>query len=877
MCSVKNFVNPIGKEIDLLLNGFQTGLANARYIERDANGFKYLLQESNRTNSQFSDIQDRFYGSFQKQFGCYQVSEKEVPKVQLKPENFFFITKCVVERKNDTKEKNIYLWLVDEQYKLNPKAHDRDQYGIIKNDHILCVPPSTTQLAAEIFALEHVSGVRGEISMGARTEVINFAGHHALPQLVPTALHALFQGDEIQLQNVIVEKLPASSFILLTDENRPGNSEQRTFVENALSTQDFSFMIGPPGSGKTTSTVELILQLVKKNMRILVVASTNVAIDNILEKLKDYLDMSCIKRYGNDDCDKISSDAKRFIVGSNFCSTEAKALKNRLTKTLREHPDNKNAKFQQELLENCDVKNNELLYKEFLQYNAPVTVGTTFGAGILEMAQLHAKGLDEPPFDYLIIDEASKTTIQEFIVPAALCKRWIVIGDIKQLPPYVDDDHLAHNLQICYPDDYDKRKEYTAVSDVFLCANGRGSKQIVLLVEKESNLDSFYYSKYAKKYDVLFADADNEKYDEVLPYASIIVGSLESFKNKRDMLSHRITTVRLAKDKDTGRILHEEQMQEWVSMACYNREKIMKRFDENAPKEWHDEISWRLIRMFEQRENNVNADHSTLERLKKEVKSLIPEGDYENSQRALHIFEQIYLPSFMDLLLKGFGEYKSIALLRGIPQEQLEQRCTRLSYQHRCHKDIAEIASEEFYEGKAMRSEHMVGKREWDYKRFEHANYWEHIKSRCDSKNRNRKELHWIKQELEKFAKFASQHPLMENGKEKKRSVATLSFYKEQAEELKKICQKVFANNKHVEYSAGSVDAFQGHEADIVFLSYANQVPTCFIGAPNRYNVAITRARYKMIHVGNWIEMSKAQGALGRIVHKLKPYTNFNK
>ena len=105
--------------------------------------------------------------------------------------------------------------------------------------------------------------------------------------------------------------------------------------------------------------------------------------------------------------------------------------------------------------------------------------------------------------------------------------------------------------------------------------------------------------------------------------------------------------------------------------------------------------------------------------------------------------------------------------------------------------------------------------------------------------------------------------------------MAVLSFYKEQAEELKNICQHVFKDcSKFVTYSAGSVDSFQGHEADLVFLSYSNQCPTCFIGAPNRLNVAITRARYMMVYVGNWRAMSKGQGALGRIVQKLKNVTH---
>lgn len=847
MCTTKNYLHALEKEIELRLNGFQTSIADENFIKQDERGFMYELIESDRTNSPFEDIAYNFGHATQ----CYQVPESAVPKAKLLPENTLAI-RGFGTQVTPNNNKRYFIWLSKK----------------VKAQHLLCTPPSTIQIAAEISAMEHISNVKGNLSLQARGEVDSFEERYAIPQVIPKALSSLLQCEELNLPSFEIKEIPEEEYIILKDNNRPGNSEQRQFVCNALSTPDFTIKVGPPGSGKTTSVVELIIQLVKRGKRILLVASTNVAIDNILEKLKDHLDKVCVKRYGKTDNDKISTDAKKFIIKDSFKKTESYFLKKRLQAI----PDEERSAVQNNLLDNCSAKDNELLY-EIIEENAPIVAGTTFGAALEEMKKLMAKGETEPPFDYLILDESSKTTIQEFLVPACLCKHWIVVGDTQQLPPYVSDDDLAENLQICYPDDKSKEKEYTVASDSLLAAAGCNFRQTVLLVEKESEMDAYWYSKYAKKNDILFADADKiEEYEKVLPFATIIVGSVESFRKNRHLIAPRITTVRLARDKDTGRILHEEDMQEWVSIARYNREKLLDRFDENDPKEWHDEVAWRLIRMFEQRDNDVNVDRSTLARLKDEINALIPVGDAEACKKSIHVFEQIYLPSYMELLLRGFGEYKDIALFRGIPQKMLEQRCIKLSYQHRSHPDIAQIASDEFYDGKAMRSEHMVGKREWNYHRFGAChNHWENIKGRCDNKNRNKAEQKWIQQELVKFRDFTKAKPK----KGERWTVAVLSFYKEQADALKKICQTVFKGcEKTVEYSAGSVDSFQGHEADIVFLSYSNQVPTCFIGAPNRLNVAITRARYMMVHVGNWRAMSKGQGALGRITQKLKNVTH---
>lgn len=858
MCTAVNYLQALEKEIELRLNGYQTCIADPEYIgpKEYADEFGthikhvYELKESDRTNASFEDI----CRSFEKAIECYQVPEQEVPKAQLLPENLSRIFSSEIQFDPITKKKRLFL------------AFDKK----IKDKHLLCLPPNTIQIAAEISAMEHVSGIRANLSKVVRNKVDSFEERFAIPEVIPSALQALLQTKNIQFPLFETQILTDAEYEILKDNNRPGNSEQRQFVCNALSTPDFTIKEGPAGSGKTTSILETIIQLVKRGKRILLVASTNVAVDNILERLKEHLDKASVMRYGDSDNDRISSDGKKFICGKNFYKTEAKALQSRI----KNIPENKRTAEQYFLLENCDPKDNEMFYN-IIQENVPIVAGTIFGAALAEMEKLHSKGQTEAPFDYMILDEASKTTVQEFLVPAVLCKHWIIVGDIKQLSPYVNDDDVAENLQICYPEDPDKRNEYTVASDSLLASSGKGFRQTVILVEKENETDSYLpylYRKYAKENDILFADADKQEDIDTLPYATIIVGSLKAFKNHRDMIAPRITTVRPAQDKKSGRILHEEKMQEWVSIARYNREVLFDRYDENKPKEWHDEVSWRLIRMFEQRDNKVNADRSTLARLQEEIDKLIPVSDKENCKKNLHIFEQIYLPSCMELLLKGYGEYKDLALFRGIPKEMLDQRRIQLSFQHRCHMDIAKLASDEFYDGKAMRSEHMKGMREWDYRRYgkEH-NHWENINGRCDHKNRNKAEQIWIKKELEKFRDFAKAKP----NKKGKWSVAVLSFYKEQAEELKKICQCVFKDSgKFVTYSAGSVDSFQGHEADIVFLSYSNQCPTCFIGAPNRLNVAITRARYMMVHVGNWRAMSKGQGALGRIVQKLKNVTH---
>ncbi|MGW4794231.1 AAA domain-containing protein [Nonomuraea sp. NPDC004297] len=51
-------------------------------------------------------------------------------------------------------------------------------------------------------------------------------------------------------------------------------------------------------------------------------------------------------------------------------------------------------------------------------------------------------------YDTLIVDEASRVTESEFLIGAVRARRWVLVGDERQLPPHVDqdDEHFLHAL-----------------------------------------------------------------------------------------------------------------------------------------------------------------------------------------------------------------------------------------------------------------------------------------------------------------------------------------------------------------------------------------------------------------------------------------------
>ena len=104
-------------------------------------------------------------------------------------------------------------------------------------------------------------------------------------------------GRQREIRNIILglkEPEPAEEVEFELVDKRL-NETQVKAVKRALGARDFYLIHGPPGTGKTSTITELIVQLVKQGKKVLATADSNIAADNILLNLSKYPELKLVR------------------------------------------------------------------------------------------------------------------------------------------------------------------------------------------------------------------------------------------------------------------------------------------------------------------------------------------------------------------------------------------------------------------------------------------------------------------------------------------------------------------------------------------------------------------------------------------------------
>ena len=215
------------------------------------------------------------------------------------------------------------------------------------------------------------------------------------------------------------------------------NESQQAAVRFALSASDVAIIHGPPGTGKTTTIVELICQAIAKGQKVLACAPSNTAVDNLLEKLVDARQKTV--RLGHparvstrlQDHTLDAQVARHELTGLiREMQREAEGLFRQAGKFTRAKPVHgaKREMRQEAKRLKADIRMLEQQAIDSIVDNADVVCATT---------TLDESLLGDRRFDLLVIDEACQSTEPGCWMPVLRADRLVLAGDHFQLPPTV--------------------------------------------------------------------------------------------------------------------------------------------------------------------------------------------------------------------------------------------------------------------------------------------------------------------------------------------------------------------------------------------------------------------------------------------------------
>ena len=646
-----------------------------------------------------------------------------------------------------------------------------------------------------------------------------------------------------------------------------GVESQKEFVRRALGTPDFALLEGPPGSGKTAVITEIILQAIERGERVLLSASTHVAVDNVIERLKDeknlLKDELLLVRIGDEA--KVSGKTAKYTL-ENFVETELRALRKSLTARTDL------TEWQLTLRDTLEQSQDEAeaLIRRLILNSAQLICGTTIG--ILQHPEIREIKDDgrpvDPAFDMLILDEASKTTFSEFIVPALHAKKWIIVGDCRQLSPYVDVREIEVNVAASFDQILDdsigsKSKWRDRCFKIYDGLRNAEQASVIIQIDDEEDrqrviqqaVNASSYVQGDKSGLELVCDLSQfnsgSQIDRLqLSSSGVVIGTQDEISNHERFLPFHCIHL----DEDSLNILFAR------NEAAESSSKSFTFTDES----WEGAVTWRMKKEYEKRLFTLdeNADANTL--IKKlsplmPSKHLLNEGESDASLNLLNVFK-VGFPSVLESLQFGFGRGRKLkhgitsAITHGLPKYVLKHRHVALEYQHRMHPSISKYPRDSIYGGKLLLDAEGIGNKRSQFPEDQRV-IWIDVPDGDESgrSKSNRREADAVIARVKYLQQLLSSNPHPEGGTW---TVAVLTFYRGQERILRDRLKELTKHNRSP-YKFGSLsidlcttDRFQGHEADVVILSYVRTRSAGFLDSPNRLNVAITRARYQMIHVG---------------------------
>lgn len=212
------------------------------------------------------------------------------------------------------------------------------------------------------------------------------------------------------------------------------NESQKEAVKFALASKEVALIHGPPGTGKTHTLIELILQLLKQNLRLLVCGPSNISVDNIVERLAHYKVQMVRLGHPARLLPSVLNHSLDVLTRTSEAAAIVRDVRREMDEKQASVRKTKSGKERKQIY--ADLRE---LRKEYREREKSCVENLVRGSKVV-LATLHGAGgfhLKNENFDVVIVDEASQALEAQCWVPLMGARKVVLAGDHLQLPPTI--------------------------------------------------------------------------------------------------------------------------------------------------------------------------------------------------------------------------------------------------------------------------------------------------------------------------------------------------------------------------------------------------------------------------------------------------------